>query len=404
MSAGLTPLLLLLATTIQATETAALRERAVDYLSVRDELPLFGLVTRHDGRNPSIIVVQREWLRKNRPARYKLHRMQETDRLRQQRSQLLQRIAAWRQERRTDKDLVEFLDEQRALLSAEADSPDEDALQFMILEVPAAQVRRVRRAVPEQRVVAWVAYREHLQDVETRSAKSLLAELARKGVTRPQKPVDLSDRVPARGDSELQWAARQAVIEQVLRDPVKMKGTPTFVTRDSGAADGANAEQLLAKMMQQRLSGLIDELTSPNPATGGNQPAPWVSQAVAEARRNNSRAVHVTLVVPDASMKTATVEAKLLARMPDQSWRVIWQDTQRTPVTAQEDVEDQIREDKQIAALLNSLEQLGQADAVKTAVRFGAATMESARLSEAAWANWRDRFFEDLRTPPVVVH
>lgn len=383
-------------------DIAPVRDRAVDYISVRNQQPLFGFVLEHDGRRPTIVAVQRAWLRRERPKHHEAFRRQEQLRAAKQRELVITRIRTWMQERAADTHLVEFLQEQLDGLLAEPQRPtQEPQTQFMLVQIDPEKVRRVQRARRGVRTIAWLACRERLANVETRSAESLGKELADLGVKVPQKPVNLSDRIPGMGDNAEQWAGRQAIIEQLYRDPVKMKGTPDLLFRESSDGKPVNTQAMLAKMMQRRMNSLIEEFTEPNLNRGKSASRRWMKQAQAEAARSDSRAVHVTLVHPDPTMRQAVVEAFLLARMPNGSWRPVWQTRHALAPEARPEIEERIREDEQMKALLEALSGLGQQEAVEKAIRFGAATLEAQRLVEADYVRWRDPFFDDLRTPSL---
>lgn len=393
---------LLLTLTLPPQDTAAISKRAVDYVSVTGRAPLFGIVLEHNPRSHTLVAVQRDYLRQNSPKDYSIYRKQEVAREKANHETLLKRLRAWRTERANDADLMEFLDEQLAKLQkVKLEAAAESDKQFILIQLERKRVRTVRQQL-KRRTTLWVAYRERLANIETRSAEALVEELRKKEVAVPKKPVNLSDRVPPRGDDKFQWAARQAIIEQLYRKPVKMQGTPTMLLRTGNGGQPINAEAIMAKMMEERMSSLINQLTEPN-AQPQKSKSKWFQQAVAEAKKTDSRAAYVTLVIPDPTMQQVVVEAYLIGRMPDRTWRVVWKNQQKLKPEERADVEADLMENEQIAGVLNALKGLGKEDAVRKAVRFGAGTQEALRKVEAAYVEWRDPYYDDLRGPAIAM-
>ncbi|MFK7822173.1 MAG: hypothetical protein AB8G99_25990, partial [Planctomycetaceae bacterium] len=380
-------------------KVAPIKSRAVDYISVRNQLPFFGVVVEHQGTQPTVVAVQRKWLKAERPEQYEAYRKQEIQLGLAQRKALLARINKWIKERSQDADLVEYLNEQKQVLTQLHRVPDEPKTQFMLITLPSKSVRRVQRSAGKPPRPLWPAHREKLQQIETRSAESLEEELRKNKVAVPTSPVDLSNRIPSPGDNEIQWAARQAIIEQLYRSPVKMVGTPNMLVRENGNGNRADAGQIIAKLMQSQVSDLIKELSEPN-AFGKKSVKPaWMKQAIAEAKKTDSRAAYVMLVTPDPTMREAVVEAYLIGRMPNGSWRTVWNTRHTAKPSEDKELEDQIREDDQVKSILNTLGALGHQDAIDKAIRFGAATMKAQRAARDAYVYWRDPFFDRLDQP-----
>ncbi len=399
-------LALLLLNPIAVQEKAPIGTRAVDYVSVRNQQPLFGVVLEHAARKPALVAVQRGWLRKDQPEAYKTYRKQELDRARHQGQILIERLKQWIEERKDEEFLVKYLKEQLTKLRAEAraEKPREPTSQFMIVKIEAKQVRRVRRAGVERRKPLFLAYRERLKDIEIRSAENLTKELIDKGNLMPKEPVNLSDRIPSTGDNIAQWSARQAIIEQLYRTkPIKMAGTPRQIFQETTDGKPADVMEIAAKMMVPNADDIVGRLTESarfgQARTGARQ---WKTQAINEAKAQQRRAVFVKLVHPDLTLKEALVEAYLLARMPDGSWRTVWMSSHSVKPDLRPEIEKQLREDEQIRGILDMVKGLGNEEAVTKAVRFGAATKVANRQVEDEYVKWRDKFFDDLREPAIA--
>lgn len=390
----------------KSQEKAPIGTRAVDYVSVRNRPALFGIVLQHGTKTPTLVAVQRAWLKTSQPDAYKEYRKQEDERIRTQSQILTERLKKWIDERKEDKFLTEYLNEQLTKLNttARAEKPQEPTTQFMIIELEAKHVRRVRISGGERRKPLWLAYRERLKNIEIRSGEDLMKELVGSGKPVPKQPVDLSDRIPSTGDNDSQWAGRQAIIEQVYRqDPLKMSGTPQQLFVETNDGKQADVMGMVAKLMTPRIEDIVSQLTQPATGHLKSRSEKWQQQAVDQGKAKKKRVVFVKLVRPDPSLKEAVVEAHLIAQMPDKSWRPVWKTSHSVKPDERPELEKQLREDEQIKQILDAMQALGQEQAVTKAIRFGAATKEANRLAEDAYVKWRDKFFDDLRGPTLVL-
>lgn len=380
-------------------ETARISDRSVDYVGMKSGPPMFGVVLQAKGKTATMMAVQRDWLRKQSERRYQKHRQREVQMFRGAQKKLIERIEIWKTERKDDKDLIEYLDDQLKIQKAK-EKKEAPEPQLMLIELSPSMVRTTRLAKPEHRQVLLLSLREKLADVETRSAESLANELKSKQVVVPKGPVNLTDRAITPVDSEQQWAARQAIIEQLYRKPVKMRGTRDFVMQE-GNGQQVDAQKLAMEMMQKQMSRLIEDLTEPTARRNQPTEQAWLTETIAAAKKVGARAAHVALVIPDTTLQAAVVESKLLARMPNGRWIAVWSDRQSVTPVEDKEAEQQLRDNEQLGGLLDALGGLGKGDAVNKAVRFGTATREAHRLAESAYVKWRDPFYDDLSGPMI---
>ncbi len=384
----------------QEQKKASISDRAVDYVGMRNGPALFGAILEHDGKHARLIAVQREWLRKEQPQQYAKQRRLEIAQQKQVRTKLIERVKAWKKERADDIDLQGYLDKQLEVHQARAEKEPAEP-QFMLVELKPGTVRRTRQAKKQNRAVLFVALKEKLANIEIRSAKSIREELKRREIATPTDPVNLSDRVPSRAEDEAHWAARQAIIEHLLRKPVEMRGTPQMVMQETNDGQPVDAQALVAKMMQQQMSSIMqDLLAEPNSKRRDTSKA-WLKQTIEAAKKTNSRAAHVMLVIPDATLKAAVVESRFLARMPNGQWQVVWSDRQSIAPKPNPEAEKELLENEQLGGVLNALGAAGQNDAVTKAIRFGVATRHAQQLAQAAYAKWQDPFYDDLSRPAI---
>lgn len=388
-------------------DSAPISSRAVDYVSIRNRQPLFGIVLEHAPKKPLVVAVQRQWLRETQPEAYKEYREQESKRARHQRTVLIERLKVWIEERKDDEFFAEYLTKQLTKLrsEAQADKPQkEPTSQFMIVEIEAKYVRRVRPSAGARRAPLWLAFRERLKNIETKSGEDLLKELREKGLAIPKEPIDLSDRIPSKGDDKFQWAGRQAIIEQLYREnPLKMAGTPTQVFPEAKVGEQADVQGMVAKMLGQRVDDLLKEFGEPGGSSMNRGERTWQLQAVNEAKERKKRAAFVRIVHPDKDLKEAVVEGFLIGRMPDNTWRIVWKTKHSVKPESRPELEKELREDKQIKAILDAMQGLGNEEAVLKAIRFGAATKQANRFVDDAYVKWRDKYFDDLRQPGLLL-
>ena len=381
--------------------TTRISERAVDYVGLRSGPPLFGVILQTKGKTATMMAVQRGWLRKQSAERYEKYRTREVQQYQQSQKKLIERLEAWMKHRKDDKDLMDYLQTQLLRQKAKENKPAPEP-QLMLIEISPSMVRTTKPAQRERRQVLLLALREKLEKVETRSAQDLADELKEKQVQVPKGPVNLTDRALAPADNEQQWAARQAIIEQLYRKPVKMRGTRDFVIQESNDNKQIDAQKLAMDMMQKQMNRLIADLTEP---TARRKPAQavWLTETIKAAKKTNSRAAHVAMVIPDPTLQAAVVESKFLARLPDGKWVVLWSDRQSVKPVEDPEAEQQLRDNEQLGGLLDALGGLGKGDAVNKALRFGTATREAHRLAEAAYVEWRDPFYDDLSGPMIRI-
>ena len=103
------------------------------------------------------------------------------------------------------------------------------------------------------------AWREQLDDVETRSVRDLERELADRGAVVPTGSIDLSDRVGRVGTVDgRERAARMAVFEFIYAQKVSFAGTFGSVMRTDTELEPGQAG--LLKIVQHQLGSQINSL------------------------------------------------------------------------------------------------------------------------------------------------
>lgn len=305
---------------------------------------------------------------------------------------------------------------------AEADAPREKRpaaarrgdSQFALLRIAPKRVAGVRPSgQAAQRVARW-AWSERLADVETRSAADLSAELEARGIDPRAPPPGLGERLPPLPQDDREWAARMALVEDALGDPVVFQGMGDTVIR-AGEAGGELAGLLpqLGRLMGNGggegigdlLRGLADGPpagAAPRPAGGAGQAERWLESARRQAGDVGRH--RTTRVEVDPHNGRAVVESVFEARMPDGAWETIWRESSSADAaTADEATVQRITADERVSGLLQAIRGIGIVDegAILQAIRVGAVTMRAQQQLDATFQDFRSRHIRRLDVPPL---
>lgn len=295
-----------------------------------------------------------------------------------------------------------------------------DESQFALLRIAPKRVVRVRSSgQAAQRIARW-AWSERLADVEGRTAADLTKELEGRGIDPSAPPPPLGDRLPPLPQDDREWAARMALVEDALGDPVAFQGIGDTVVKSGEVGDGLAG--ILPQLMQligpgagvdglgDILRGLGDgglpgvpNLARPSPADGaGPAGERWIAAArVQAAEAGRFRATRVKL---DAAAGRAEVETVFQARLPDGSWEAVWHDVEVADANqADEAAVERITADERISGLLQTIRGLGIVDeaAIMQSIRVGAATMKAQSAVDARFTDFRSRHIRRLDLPPL---
>lgn len=284
------------------------------------------------------------------------------------------------------------------------DRTADDDSEFALLEIPRRLVRRVRPAAPEHGRLARWGWHDELDDVESLSPAQLRAALVEAGVTPDAEPPSLADRLSARPQDDREWAARMALVEDALGDPVRFQGVGNAVIAVGGAGAGmAELGQIVPQLLGGNGAGglLGDLLGGLEPAAAGGDR--WREAARARATAGRYRA---TRVRPDPATGTATVESIFEARLPDGGWVTAWHDVRTAaPDDAPPGAADRILSDPRVGPMIEAIRGLGVGDPalIDRAVAAGAATMAAQQACDAAFAALRSAVVRRLDVPMLVL-
>ena len=286
---------------------------------------------------------------------------------------------------------------------AEWDKADDVDPEFLWLTLPMKEVLRVDAATPELRQLLTWAWAEELDRAEARSVDELSRDLKARNVSPVGWPRPFIERLPAREQTDNEWAARRALVEYALGSRLDFQGTGDVLVR-AGKEAQADAGPLLVDLLKQQLQSQLGDLLGERPAkNGGNNAAKAESLAKAiqtaeSEKRNAFRATRLELA---SDLQQASVTTQFVVRLADGSWRTVFQHTERADAKqVRPEIEKRIQDDPQVKRVLDLTRQLGDGQ-IQQAIRFGAATMTAQQTCDREFAAFRDVYLPSLVRPTL---
>lgn len=389
---------------------AATSELAVDVVDLKPAGPSFrGAILNRAADGALLMAVSRQWLKTSQPAIYEKESAGEAEGRKEQLAELLERIDAWREEHPDHKKLQFYLGEERdrieKLVKAgpEVARPAEESY-FLLVEIPAARIRKATPQPPQKKVIALAAWQEGFENVETRSVSDLEKELKNRKIDVSKLSLDLTDRLPPQRDSDSQWTARKALVEYEYLKPVDFQGTGDVLVRVGEEAKAPPVASLIGDLFNSQLSRELGDLLG-NPAGPKKPAAAPFEKATRAADKEGATGLRVTRVDQNLAARRVSVEQSFLARMSDGTWHVVWSMTETADASkSRPEAEERIEKDPQVKQALNLVQQLGLGgdgdETVQTAIRFGAAVMDAQSNADARFFRFRDSMLKHLDGPP----
>ena len=385
-------------------------KRSVDLVTLRAGPTLYGSILGRAADGSITLAVERDWLKKTSSEFYEQQVDKESQESCTALVDLRDRIKKWIKQRSQKKRLVSFL--QNELLRVEQKLAERENrklpranTQFLIVEIPAKQIRRGYVQPRQNRTLAMAAWRERLSHVESKAASDLLQELRERGIDVSKQQFDLTARFPRRPETEQHWAARKAVVEHHFGNSLEFQGTGNFLLQTGGDAKLSGIEGLLAGMLQQQLEkGLADLLGTP--AGEKDHPNTGLSTATRTADEKQVPAVMVTRLEHRLQTQHVSVEKLFLAKMPDGTWEIVWKHVETVDASKRRpDTEKGIAENRQVKQILDAVKTLGLDSGdnrIQTAIRFGAATMQAQQTAGEKFFEFEKRYVRRLDGPPLI--
>lgn len=304
--------------------------------------------------------------------------------------------------------LAAFLEQQSDAASTELEKADDFDPEFLWLPLSMKEVARVEATSPEHRQLLTWAWTEGLDRAETRTAEELSRDLKARNVSPVGWPLAFIERLPAREQSDDEWAARRALVEYTLGPRLDFQGTGDVLAR-VGKEGPADIGQLLVDLLRQQLQSQLGDLLGERPAKNGRDNAAnaeSLAKAIQTAEAEKRNGFRVTRLELAGDFQQANVTTEFVARLADGSWRKIFQHTSRADAKqARPEIEKRIQDDPQVKKVLDLTRQLGvTADGqIQQAIRFGAATMTSQQTCDREFAAFRDVYLPSLVKPTLSI-
>jgi hypothetical protein len=275
---------------------------------------------------------------------------------------------------------------------------------FLWIDVRKDAIAKIQRASTDRARIALLAWNERLPHVETRDAQGLLKELTGRGVNLDDPNPAVFDRLPSRVQTAEEWAARLALVEYSIGEPLNFQGMNETLAR-TRTGQAPNLGEILPKLLQQQLGSLLKDLINegrpPGQVKGVGE---WLASSIRIAEHERARGFKVTRLELDASASQVIVEMRFVAQIADGKWKTIWLRKETGDGTkARPQAEAQIEQDPQLKSAIDTMKSLGlsDGDTLKRAIRIGAATMSTQQAADGAFAEFRDRYIRHLAGPPL---
>lgn len=352
------------------------------------------------------MVVSHDWLKDTNPKQAAEAITLNIDRRKAAWTQTRDRIVEQLKSPPASQQVAFFLQQERDRLNQLIDDRAVPEPEFLWFDIGHATIAKVATATAEQRRVALFAWNAGLTHVETRDAASLTTELTSQGIKLDGPVPDLSDRLPARLQSDDEWSARLALFEYTLDQPIDFQGMGDTIAR-TGDGQPIDLKEILPKILQGQLGSLLRGLTTDGPlAAKPADEGEWLKQAIRQTEAAKAKGFRVTRLEIDTTNLRVTVETRFVARLATGRWQTVWRASSNEDGTkAHPAMEAQIEKDPQLASALETLKSLGLADPkiLQQAIRVGAATMSAQQLADAAFGAFRDGYTARLDGPPLQI-
>ncbi len=380
---------------------------AGDLVSLRNGSKLRGVLFEQSDKSITLLV-SAKWLSATNAKLHQTSRSQTISANRAGLEQAVRRLTA-QPPPAGDAAVAAFLEQQLQEVQAElakADKFDPDLLWQML---SMKDVARVDATTPEYRQLLTWAWTEGLDRAETRSVEEILRDLKARNVSPVGWPLSFIERVPAREQTENEWAARRALVDYSLGQRLDFQGTGDVLAR-AGKKAQADVGQLLVGLLRQQLqSNFGDLLGEPRHAKNGRDNTAKVeslAKAIQTAESEKQNGFRVTRLELASDFQQATVTTQFVARLADGSWRTIFQHTERADAKqARPEIEKRIQDDPQVKKVLDLTRQLGVAadEQIQQAIRFGAATVAAQQSCDREFAAFRDVYLPSIVKPTLSI-
>jgi len=276
----------------------------------------------------------------------------------------------------------------------------------MLLHLELDQIQDLKQANRNNRFVAGIAYGHGIENVVTTPASILRKRLDEADEKWMEQQVDLADELPKSiAQSEKEWAARKALLEYHMREPLEYQGTGSTLIRLGEEVDmTALAGQLLA-------SGGADAITQVGIDLGlpefqkfkkARENKSWSKNITTEAEKDGFRGVFVVRLEQSMTSSSVKVHSHFFAMEEPGKWFELRSNTSTSNVNQQAagDVA-QLKQDPQVKQAVELISKLlpGAADRVDMALQHGAATQQALAKAKSEFSLFLEKYTNDFDTP-----
>jgi len=377
--------------------------RGLDVVRLADGNSLVGFALGNDDSGKVKFAALRSWLEDHRPDA--LQKQVEADRGASKRARmvLIDRAKQWRSERRGDRRLANFLEEQIAALELQADEPPSGTL-FTVFQLSAAEIRRLKLASPKNRKIGGLAIQNQLDDVPYRSTVLLARELEQRGIEIDKQHVDLLGEVPhVDVESLQQWRARQAILEYHYREALDYQGTGTKFYKSGESPSPLTLMQDLGGI--NNISQIGADLGLPEfQQFKRGQNVDWWQPTCQAAEDAGFRGVVITRLMNLADTTSAKVVQHFFARLEPGNWFEVFRaESSFKTASVTEDQLKRIRDDPQVQKVESLAGSLGLSlgGRVDAALRKGVATELALSHASAEFQHFLAKYLDQLDEPSM---
>ena len=378
----------------------------VDVVSLKSGRSLRGAILSQQPNGPVLIAVSKEWLKSANPTLAEKTLKENQEDAREAWTQCCDRIAELVKSRSDSPHLVFYYKEELDRLKKLIADPNPIDPDFLWMEVRHEAIGKVQRTSADRSRIAVFAWNERLPRVESRDASGLQKELTARGVKLEDPLPNLFDRLPARKQSDEEWAARIGLVEYSIGKPLDFQGMGETLAR-TGHGQGPNLAEVLPKLLKQQLGSLFDDLLSDvRPAKKAKEDEEWLSAPIRTAVEEKVRGFRVTRLELDAATSQVIVETRFVAQIASGNWKTVWLGREVGDGTKpRPEAEARIEQDPQLKTAIETIKSVGLVDggAIKRAIRIGAATMSAQQSADGVFSQFCDRYHRHLDGPPLTL-
>ncbi len=400
--------------TAAARPAATVQERTVDMLALVGGERLFGMFVAKAADGEVKMLIRRAWLRTHAPNIYRRATAGEEDRRRTTIEQLRDRLVAWRERRNEPKLLASFLDRsiqetEEQLRGLADDKQPAEPEPLLLVSIPVAQIRKNYAQPPEKRRLLGLAWEAEVDDAEDLAASELIDQLKARQVDVEHARPDLSDRIEIMPLDDQQWAAKMALAEYAILGKPHFQGAGGPLMREDSGQGRPDLGALVADMAKSQLEDALGDLLGPGKggARQSDQRRKAIDQATREANADGLIGARITQLEQDIVRHRVTVSDSFWAKMPDGSWRAVWQFASTIDASQpQPGEEKKLQEDPQIAEALKLVKSLGlnvDPKQLQSAMRHGVATQDALQAVDGEFAEYLLANTRRLDGPPLLL-